>query len=372
MVPCTWTGGRPQKYRYNGKFFWGPDIEQIGAEWVLLQDDIQAHVEGAGERAAVYQEQRVREVRCITGYANRFHSWIHNLGVKALKKAIEKRMARFDGIRMRLLALGYDARDITYTAFHPPEFQEGSELTDKLWTHIQPRAVALVQSRRDARLEGERVRIRIWRITSVAPRQWCYLPDVRDLIEFPVFKSIVEDDSNISIPSSRFLRAAEQFPTVPLDLAASVFECTSGPQFPLISWEAIAAHSCQLTSQCLQMGHAPTSVGVSHLGRITAATLVREVGLDPASATIMQMDALDLRFTSVQQSWSCSHCAHYFNDWRWKRDVTKHLRDVHGIASPTEPTDLFWYPGKDSTLSSYDLGSIDNITEPISLDEVNV
>ncbi|KAF8878942.1 hypothetical protein BD779DRAFT_1474561 [Infundibulicybe gibba] len=465
MVPYTWTGGwRP--FRYKGKFFWSSDIKRVGEEWALLQDDIKNHVEGAQEKAAAYREQRIREVQCIAERADGLCSWTRNLEVKARKKAIKRHMPRFDAIRTRLLALGYDMQDIAYTAFYPPEFQRGSELTDELWTQIQPRAVALVESRRDARLEGKRARLRLLRIQmlqklylqyakSVVPRQWCYLPDFNDLIEFPACKNIVEDDNSVPESPSSFLPVVEQFPTLiqewisikkaritamleptpetvddPLDLAVSVFECASNPCFgrqklsplsPLISWEVVAAHSCQPASQCLPTGNLPTSVRVSHLGSITAAALVREAGLDPASATIAQMDALDLRFACiecskpgwrmlgswkvavkhgmrrehiswrkissedamierakeeenkykcfsvVQESWSCNHCAIYLNNWRSKHKVIQHLSNRHQITSPTEPTDLFWYPGETDPSSN-----LTTISEPASSNTANV
>ncbi|KAF8878925.1 hypothetical protein BD779DRAFT_1676616 [Infundibulicybe gibba] len=472
MVPYTSTRGWAS-HKYQGNFFWSSDIRRVGAEWERLQDDIKAHVEGAEERAAVYREQRVREVESIEKHASKFRYWAHELGVKGCTRAIERRTARFDEIETRLLALGYDEQDITYTAFYPQSFRKDQN-SPTIWARIQPRVVALVESRRDARLEGERNLLRIRRIKmirelymeyveSVTPQQWCYLPDIRALIEFPVFKSILEDDSDVSVSPPGLLLAMEQFPTLiqewnlakkarvtamlgplsgtiddPLELAVSVFECASNPcfgkssgwdeiqRFPLISWEAIAAHSCQPASWCLPMGHAPTNVGVSHQGGITAVALVREAGLDPASATIAQMDALDLRFACLEcspsdpwnqqkigypwksavehgiekehtswqkmsskeaehvkkeenrrnwgldywESWSCNHCAGFFNDWDRKDKIVRHLRDVHQIMSPTDPTDLFWYPGKYPGVTSNNFGSIK--IEPASNDVANV
>ncbi|KAF8877027.1 hypothetical protein BD779DRAFT_1804100 [Infundibulicybe gibba] len=95
-----------------------------------------------------------------------------------------------------------------------------------------------------------------------------------------------------------------------LELATSVFQCTSShcftgfpgnsrPKLALISWEEIAAHSCHNIIDRFAE-YRPRSVGVSQLGTSTASSLVRVAGLDPSSATIAQMDALDLRFTCLE------------------------------------------------------------------------
>ncbi|KAF8871715.1 hypothetical protein BD779DRAFT_1575270 [Infundibulicybe gibba] len=133
-------------------------------------------------------------------------------------------------------------------------------------------------------------------------------------------------------------------------------------KLPLISWEVIAAHSCQAAA-----------VGVSDLGGTVAAALMDALDLrfaclecPPSSAgSCLKVgypwkSAVEHEATRVKQnekdgsehlpSWSCSHCARNLNDW--------HSKDRD------EPADLFWYPGK-YRISSLILASTE-IVEPKS------
>ncbi|KAF8878939.1 hypothetical protein BD779DRAFT_1171393 [Infundibulicybe gibba] len=242
------------------KFFWKSDVERIASEWATLQKDIHISTKGAQAKAAAYRKQRIDEVEWITEHANVWDNWHHRFSVD---EAYKKQKARDEAILERLLALGYDCRDYHYSDSEERIIHEDVEFTDQFWAHIQPKVVMLVESNRVRRLEQERADLRLERIRvlkplyqeyakSWAPTQWCYLPSVYELVNFPVVNDIVDADSSVSVSSSSFLPAIAQFPTLipewisakkaritamldppspgpvndPLDLAISVFKCT--------------------------------------------------------------------------------------------------------------------------------------------------
>ncbi|KAF8878928.1 hypothetical protein BD779DRAFT_1553098 [Infundibulicybe gibba] len=451
MVPYTRSSGwTHDRSRFPGKFFWVSDAERIASEWAVLQKDIHMYVKGARAAAAAYRKQKIDEAERIAQHAKVCDDWL------------SYSEERSQEIQERLLELGYDNRDMNHFMFDTPNFQKDSKFTDQFWARIRPRAVAKVESNRDNRLERERAalwveRLNILRVLydeyaeSLAPLQWCYLPNIYELAELSVFRDILESDRNVSVSRQSFLPATGQLPTLvpewisakkerlismlelsssgtvnhPLDLATAVFVCTSHncgytgsswlgnikAQRALISWEAIAAHSCQVIGWSLSTSYKSTTLGFSQMGASTASSLVRLANLDPSLTTITEMDALDLRFACLQcpplipgryrgypwksavehgmttehadwyrmspeetqrikqderhgwdtcMAWSCNHCSNDLNaGWRTKSDAIHHLRNTHHIASPTEPSDLFWYPGNHriplSTLASTEI-----------------
>ncbi|KAF8878919.1 hypothetical protein BD779DRAFT_1789089 [Infundibulicybe gibba] len=478
MVPYTlyggWVPSHCKRSPGNLKYFWKSDVECIASQWADLQGNIRMDVGGAEAEAIAYRKQRIDEVERITQHAKFCNDWSRQVSETSHREAYEKQIARFDMIRERLLALGYDDRDIHYSMFNRSCFNKDVEFTDQFWARIQSRAIKPVESNRVSRLERERDSLRVERLAilrplyveyakSLAPLQWCYLPNIYELVEFPVLRNIMEADRSAGISQQSFLPVTGQLPALipewisakkeriismlepppsrmvdhPLDLATSVFVCTSQNchngsslwwgtsrvQLALISWEAIAARSCQATGTCLYASYNSTAVGFSQSGASTASSLVRLANLDPSSATIAEMDALDLRFACLQcpalapesrlvkgypwksavehgmttehanwyrmspeetqrirqneapvwdsyMAWSCNHCADDFNRWRTKISVTYHLGAMHNITSPTEPSDLFWYPGK-HRIPSLTLASTEIVAAPLGPDDSN-
>ncbi|KAF8878921.1 hypothetical protein BD779DRAFT_1676612 [Infundibulicybe gibba] len=454
MVPYTRSGGWKCWSRSPGKFFWVSDIERIVSEWAVLQRDIHMYVKGARAAAAAYRKQKIDEAERIAQHAKVCDDWLRYYNMQLQMEADRKREGRVQEIQGRLLELGYDNRDIPSFMFNMPSFQKETEFTDQFWARIRPKLVEIVESNRDDRLERERARLWVERLTilrslyveyakSLAPLQWCYLPNIYELAELPIFRDILEADSSIDVSRESFLPATGQLSTLisewisakkgklismlepsssrtvdhPLDLATSVFVCTSQnchnepsgwwlTSKVLISWEAIAAHSCQRIDTCLYTSYNSTTLGVSQLGASIASSLVRLASLDPSSATIAEMDALGLRFaclqcppvsgrrlvtgypwkSAVEHGMMTEHANWYrmspeetqrikqsekplWDEWRMKSNAMQHLSEIHHITSPTVPSDLFWYPGK-NRIDSVTLASTEIIVPMPSSDAI--
>ncbi|KDQ15360.1 hypothetical protein BOTBODRAFT_173854 [Botryobasidium botryosum FD-172 SS1] len=56
-----------------------------------------------------------------------------------------------------------------------------------------------------------------------------------------------------------------------------------------------------------------------------------------------QQEGLD-QLLGSREIWTCNHCSTYFENLKTKLQVTDHVKQVHGIVSPSEGTDLFIGP----------------------------
>ncbi|KAF8873930.1 hypothetical protein BD779DRAFT_1790678 [Infundibulicybe gibba] len=444
MAPYTWVE------ELQAEFCWVSDLERIGKKWKRLKAGVDRGVRGAGEKLEAYQDEmdneldRIMQVSCRLGNDMGIQPETHKeRGGGEAESAISRvcgehvqltKAQLHCSIRERLVALGYEEQDIPDHMLSDPQLHVGERsLKDVLWASIRPGLVTEVKAIRDDRLVREEDALHDARMNmfeplydayaqSLPPRQWTYLPDIRELISHPRFNDIVDADSDANITQSSFLPAAAELPTLipavisvtkaaatsllgpvdveidePLDLATSVFEHNffsyyQGPpdqdteKLALISWDVVAAHACR--------------VDFSNKGSAAATMLVRAAGLDPLCATNTEMDALDLRFACREctargplnpkvgypwkpawqemsqedtvrikqaetynednsRSWSCNHCTAYFKSPDTKPRVVQHLNDAHGIVSPTEPGDIFWYSKHRRHSSSPALASLD-------------
>ncbi|KAF8873925.1 hypothetical protein BD779DRAFT_1568255 [Infundibulicybe gibba] len=396
------------------------------SEWKRLQVDIAKRRKGAQDNAAVYRAGRVGEVERAM---RECEDW---LSQSLRQEAKEKWDRRCYAIRDRLMTLGYEEQDIPFSLFNNPQFHEGDVITTIFWESIRPGLVKQVEAARRWRHFQEKNALHRRRTDllqplydayarSLPPQQWAYLPDIQDVALFSLFGDVVTADSSTNVTESSFMPAMRALPALimaknavakvritsllgplseevdePLDLATSVFECDSwcrhrrpslfsnGERLALMSWEVIVTHASNISTS--QFGLA--KLKLSTAGSSTAVALVREAGLDPLRATIMEMDALDLRFVCSdcessragwpaaptvgypwkpaiehalasghmgwqkmtqgdtirikqaetynednERSWSCNHCVVYYKCWDTKPRVLQHLNDVYVLYS---------------------------------------
>ncbi|KAF8877616.1 hypothetical protein BD779DRAFT_1475127 [Infundibulicybe gibba] len=196
--------------------------------------------------------------------------------------------------------------------------------------------------------------------------QWCYLPSIYELTNFPVVEDIVDAGSSVIMSPSSFQPVIAQLPTLipewistkraglismleppppviveldnPLNLATGT-HLLGGDRWALLPGD----------EEFVSASHNPMSLGASRLGASTASLLICAAGLDPSLATIAEMDALDLCFACLEcpllvpqfrskigtrteeaqwikqneqdtlgnpSVWTCNHSADHFNNWR--------------------------------------------------------
>ncbi|TFK63904.1 hypothetical protein BDN72DRAFT_847142 [Pluteus cervinus] len=191
-----------------------------------------------------------------------------------------------------------------------------------------------------------------------------------------------------------------------LDLAVTVLYCGNHyPPTPLWGFDAFWQHKCSgplLRTYSYVPSFLKTSKesGIWEAGSKLAVVLIKLVGKDPTKTTFTEMDELDARFvwdTSIGglggsgrsypicnwrkavvmsmghyasrgawrvlneeeigackakekvghnnvPNWTCAHCAEYANGFATKLVVEHHVKTLHGLPEPVEPTDLFISP----------------------------
>ncbi|KAF8871723.1 hypothetical protein BD779DRAFT_441174 [Infundibulicybe gibba] len=235
LVPQTSTGPSPcfdpvsLKQPFPAPFtksskdcFWKADVQLVAAEWRVHQKNIQLCKGSAEEEYILYLGKRMRDVELITQHAEVCIEWAVDR-VNERKRELNKiRNKRCEAIRVGLVALGFEHRDID-SVMQLPIAQLPTPLTPTAWAQVQSQLVPLVKVRRNSRIILEGMRIREIR-TSIFRESYAaylflllpldfwmpaHLPTVDDLLELDPFKSIIESDWSVVVDSSSFTAAIE-------------------------------------------------------------------------------------------------------------------------------------------------------------------
>jgi len=249
-------------------------------------------------------------------------------------------------------------------------------ITDLLlvWQRIRPELEARALTNKNQRLEREHAQLRMARRTLVSnryddytrtlsPSQWKYLPRPLDICSFEPFRELITADPDITVTAQSFDEAFQMLPellssaaeerrnsklallplvisdsvTDPLELATSAFYCQKCSKSSfyysniLFGWNDIASHHCGVQTAGLfssPSGNEVDNPGAYYMEAVTWVRKIAEkVGLDPATATVVEMDSKDVRFT-------CTTCPiqHMRGEWTrvgycWRRLVHSPYND---------------------------------------------
>jgi len=265
-----------------------------------------------------------------------------------------------------------------------PTVRQKKELTDKVWTNIEPELVAFLSEVKRDRLERERVavlRSRIAVLTAAVKKDLDAIPisDVRpshaDLCAMPEYRAILERPSGTGIavtkadfadllthlsvqtdqwrksiinillellPSSSKKQGNKRMDTHVLDLCTTFFRCHSCRE--PISYPRILSHACinkrrrpgkaEEEDEDLLLGtfghvpwiHGQEGIAFDAEASSITATLIKLCGQDPKILTTTAMDELDSRF-------ECLRCAHPTKGslvMTWRIALLHELEDHYG------------------------------------------
>jgi len=213
-----------------------------------------------------------------------------------------------------------------------------------VWQRIRPELEARALTNKTQRLEQEHAELRMARrmlvrnrygdyARTLSPSQWKYLPRPLDICSFEPFTELITADPDIIVTSQSFDEAFEMLPELlssaaeerrksklallppaitgsavdPLELATSAFQCQKCSKSSfyysniLFGWNDIASHHCGVQTAGLFSSPSANEVDNPGAYNMEAAKwvgkIVEKVGLDPATATVVEMDNKDVRFT---------------------------------------------------------------------------
>ncbi|KIM48829.1 hypothetical protein M413DRAFT_438003 [Hebeloma cylindrosporum] len=324
----------PRSYRYHGLRYTAAYATPANARYLrqdfqimikkvtLLQLLISNEVPMISELFDEYKDALVAHVAKIQEHAEKTNSWAMDVYRKCSTEYDTLHRDIADECKKRLRNHGHETQDIDYVHYsltHALRQAFVYRLNPRAFRKIRPRLEEFVNNRKVARLKLERQNLleSIYRDyqKSLDPDRWQYLPPsklVESIEGFSDFLQAPYDKRGDMAPSyavslfpafiADWTRTQQEavvslFPsTVPdqaklekLELATSVFTCVDcrykiRDGRILLGWNNICRHR-----------------QFNQLASAAAESLVRCVGLDPATTTIEQMNLRDDRFL-------CSNC----------------------------------------------------------------
>ncbi|KAJ7087753.1 hypothetical protein C8R44DRAFT_26521 [Mycena epipterygia] len=234
-----------------------------------------------------------------------------------------------------------------------PAVKQNKELTERIWTNIQPELVAFLEEVKRQRLQSARIvvlRARISTLAAVAQNQLSAMPisevrpSINDVCAMPEYRAILEFPSDTIITKKHFVELLANLPgqtdqwrksntelllkllpkqkgnkkldTSRLDLCTTFFRCHSCRE--PISYPRILSHACLLKGPekseeevdvlfqaCRQAPwvHGQETIVFDTEASDITTMLIKMCGRDPKIMTSSAMDELDSRF-------ECLRCAH--------------------------------------------------------------
>ncbi|KAJ2918327.1 hypothetical protein MD484_g2079, partial [Candolleomyces efflorescens] len=318
-------------------FYWDTDIRQIGSEWEHCRNAAAEGKPGAQQTFDAWKKYRKDIVASHRKTVGRYERWQDSQIDRKQAEFVESREKRLNAFKTRFMKLGYTEEDFDRAINISSEgiYSGTPNVTTAIWNKYRPeferkirmernfhRALAL----RDAivsRLEMIRG-LYATRLSSMKPSATYFYPPVEFLWSFPEVANLLESDKTITakdfqhvidrideyvgcynnakrkllldaLPSHEISRVAD-----PFSLARYVFQQADGGNSgtALLGWPAIASHSSLGTlNYGLRLGvavNAPLAVFLNPPMSAISTQLIILAGLDPATATIDDMEDRDL------------------------------------------------------------------------------
>ncbi|KAF9524737.1 hypothetical protein CPB83DRAFT_598223 [Crepidotus variabilis] len=385
------------------KFYWEPDLGKLVIIEAEFQKQIKR---GSTEAKAALDDFRVDHLdrrEYIQTHRNRLKGWRWRYFDERKVELAARRERHRDQIEQRLLNLGHVSMDLQFLQ-SLPSANKSHDLGSKEWHKIQPELTVMAVQAREARLEREASEFRRNRFSAISsrylafkrgmhPSKWKYLPPIKSLVALEPFVACItaEKSSTISPPelNELFLKLPEFLAqierkqilrllnilqpaldppawsmdkillhTIPVcvELASSVFRCVEGDY--MFGYDEVASHHCGVGVGSFQPRATEAKfIAASErrrqtfydppiLGAGTAAAVVdkilRLVGLDPASATVSDLDEC-VNKDDAPLRFECDGCAavkdntlFYKLGYDW-RTLAIHLDMAHMAAEDHNP-----------------------------------
>ncbi|KAK6987598.1 F-box domain-containing protein [Favolaschia claudopus] len=367
--------------------FWRSDVTSIVAEYerLVAGGDSQSLVRFVNDQTLMVSKKRQLAEQC------RIYS--ANITARFRTESRDKIERIVNSAEKRLVAEGFWQRDVLLAPYHMqncPAFQRKSHLSTKIWRRARPLIVPSVLQAQAERLEWER-RARINAKTSViltsailalrtpvaGTHRTYYCPPCT-IVNFPPLAKVIDEEpeEQIAADDPRLVEALAATPPLVEAWAAEMktilmsellkTECSNSPQNPqafdltrlelatsvfrmhqtrhvnyygyrkftyvLVGWDDLRVHL-----HPWKRGHdsrlkPSEDVEFDREGSTVAAQLVLLAGMDPQTATVSEMNALDPRFV-------CESCApphpNYRPALRWRECILHVIEDATDIFHDT-------------------------------------
>lgn len=358
LLPYTKIGGWAHGHASNSRFYWRPDLYEMGKRMAELEQDISEGKPEAQKRLKSFRVDRILLVDSIIQGSVEFEKWAELEADAQLVDTLRRRAQRQNALRDRILLAGYDDADIDFIGiYNIPGSNVDKALTYHAWTRIRAQVESTLNTAREARLLEARLRRESeYRskaeqyyseiLRQVLPVQRLYLPALSQVFELSCFKDVLDPDREVQ--PAEWEHAVTQLPpslsewmSAQKERHTSLLPCQSAQakamEIILLSCPYIDQwrHGAMLESagrlnlatsvfrhsgtNMILMGrdacHAWKLEGqleFSARGAEAVHALLRELQLAPASATVSTLDQLDKYFICG----SCPEDPARYHTWR--------------------------------------------------------
>ncbi|KAI0255615.1 hypothetical protein BJV78DRAFT_688132 [Lactifluus subvellereus] len=222
LLPYTKIGGWAHGHASNSRFYWKPDLYEIGKRSAELEEDVDAGKPGAQKRLKSFRAERILLVDSIIQGCSEFEKWVKAEAEAQAHNAHERRCQRREALKIRMLALGYELADINFMGMHAvPGSNVDKPLTDDAWRRIRAKVDTKLSHARQARLfAARRRRASEYKgkaehcysnlLSQVLPVQRLCLPALSQVTELACFKDFL--DPNKDVQPADWEHAVDQLP----------------------------------------------------------------------------------------------------------------------------------------------------------------
>ncbi|KAH9968565.1 hypothetical protein BJV74DRAFT_868159 [Russula compacta] len=209
LLPYTKIGGWAHGHPSNSRFYWRPDLYEMGKRLAELEEDRDAGKPGALQKLKAFRAERILFVDSIVQSCAEFERWVSAEAEAQTRDAFERIFQRHEALKDRILAAGYDIADINFIGIGAvPSANVNKVLTEEGWRRIRTKVETRLSSAREARLRAERRqrendhRIQAEQCYSgilrqVLPVQRLYLPALSQAHELSCFRELLDPDRDM-------------------------------------------------------------------------------------------------------------------------------------------------------------------------------
>ncbi|KAF8264923.1 hypothetical protein EI94DRAFT_1737300 [Lactarius quietus] len=206
LLPYTKIGGWAHGHASNSRFYWKPDLYEMGRRMAEIEKDVSEGKPGAQKRFKTFRAERILLVDSIIQGCAPFEEWAE-IEADAQRVETEKRRTdRQEALRDHILKAGYEDADIDHISlYNIPGSNVDKVLTEDAWRRIKTKVLSALSSARENRLledwrrrenqnksKAEQYYTNVLR--QVLPMQRLYLPNLSQAFELSCFKDLIDPD----------------------------------------------------------------------------------------------------------------------------------------------------------------------------------
>ncbi|KAN0142007.1 hypothetical protein V8E53_000469 [Lactarius tabidus] len=206
LLPYTKIGGWAHGHASNSRFYWKPDLYEMGKKTAELEREVSEGKPDAKNRLKTFRAERILLVDSIIQGSIAFEEWAELEAVAQNQESDNRRIQRHEALRDRIFNAGYEEDDIDFIGMdNVPTANVDKVLTEDAWRRIKRKVESTLSRARENRLlEARYQRINQNKtkaqqyysevMRQVIPVQRLYLPSLYQASELSCFRDLINPD----------------------------------------------------------------------------------------------------------------------------------------------------------------------------------